>query len=74
MADYGNPSAIRTVLPENDQTFATELRTLGVDSHLRYFRFRGSVSASSKDTVSHDREPQRRDGWLQLDVTGVSRD
>ena len=31
VADYGNPGAIRTVLAEDDQTFATELRALGVE-------------------------------------------
>ena len=31
VADYGNPGAIRTVLAEDDQTFAAELRALGVD-------------------------------------------
>jgi hypothetical protein len=31
VADYGNPGAIRTVLAEDDQTFAMELRALGVE-------------------------------------------
>jgi hypothetical protein len=31
VADYGNPGGIRTVLGEDDQTFATELRSLGVE-------------------------------------------
>jgi len=31
VADYGNPGAIRTVLAEDDQTFAVELRALGVE-------------------------------------------
>jgi hypothetical protein len=31
VADYGNPSAIRTVLAEDDQSFTTELRALGVE-------------------------------------------
>lgn len=31
VADYGNPGAIRTVLPDDGQSFATELRALGVE-------------------------------------------
>jgi len=31
VAGYGKPGAIRTVLTENDQSFATELRALGVE-------------------------------------------
>ena len=31
VADYGNPGAIRTVLAEDDQSFTTELRALGVE-------------------------------------------
>lgn len=31
VADYGHPGAIRTDLAEDDQTFAVELRALGVE-------------------------------------------
>ena len=31
VAGYGKPGAIRTVVPEDDQTFPTELRALGVE-------------------------------------------
>ena len=31
VAGYGKSDAIRTVLPEDDQTFPTELRALGVE-------------------------------------------
>jgi hypothetical protein len=31
VADYGKPGAIRAVLAEDDQTFAMELRALGVE-------------------------------------------